>query len=55
MVEAGADVKSLALIIGHKDVSFTLKTYVKPDESHLANEIMKISSLVKPKEDKAFL
>lgn len=43
MIEAGTDPKSLSMILGHTDVTFTLKTYVKPDESHLLDEMMKIA------------
>lgn len=48
MIEAGADPKSVSMILGHTDVSFTLKTYVKPDESHLYDEMKKLSEMRKP-------
>lgn len=48
MVEAGADIKSLSMILGHTDVAFTLKTYVKPDKSHLVGEMEKLSEMRRP-------
>lgn len=43
LIEAGADAKSVSMLLGHASVEFTLKTYVKPDFNHLTNQIMLIS------------
>lgn len=44
MVEHKVDPKSLASIIGHADVAFTMRTYVDVDQTHhLRQEMMRIS------------
>lgn len=43
MIEAGADVKSVSMILGHASVVFTLQRYVEPDYNHLQNQMMLIS------------
>ena len=42
MIEAGVDAKSLAMIIGHSDPGFTLKTYVKPDFKYLEKQMRRL-------------
>lgn len=41
LFEAGADLKSLAEILGHTDPAFTLKTYVTVSQEHLAEQMRK--------------
>lgn len=43
LIEAGGEAKSLSLIIGHSDVSFTLKCYVHPDSAQLHKQMMLLS------------
>lgn len=43
LIEAGGEAKSLSLIIGHRDVSFTLRCYVHPDSAQLHNQMMLLS------------
>lgn len=47
LIEAGGEAKSLSLIIGHSDVSFTLKCYVHPDSAQLHNQMMLLSRVGK--------
>ena len=47
LIEAGGEAKSLSLIIGHSDVSFTLKCYVHPDSTQLHNQMMLLSHVGK--------
>lgn len=42
LFEAGADLKSLAEILGHTDPAFTLKTYVTVSQEHLAEQMRKL-------------
>lgn len=50
MVEKKVDPKSLATIIGHTDVAFTMRTYVNVDETHhLRGEMMKLSQIAEKK------
>ena len=47
LIEARGEAKSLSLIIGHSDVSFTLKCYVHPDSAQLHNQMMLLSRVGK--------
>lgn len=47
LIEAGGEAKSLSLLIGHSDVSFTLKCYVHPDSTQLHNQMMLLSRVGK--------
>ena len=40
LIERGANPKSVADLLGHKDVAFTLRIYTTIDYSHLQKEIM---------------
>ena len=42
LFESGADLKSLAEILGHTDPAFTLKTYVTVSQEHLAEQMRKL-------------
>lgn len=45
LIEAGGEAKSQSLIIGHRDVSFTLKRYVHPDPAQLHSQMMLLSQV----------
>lgn len=45
LIEAGGEAKSLSLIIGHRDVAFTLKRYVHPDPAQLHSQMMLLSQV----------
>ena len=45
LIEYGADPKSVSMIIGHKNVAFTLQCYVSIDPKHLASEIQVLSKI----------
>lgn len=47
LIECGVDPKSVSVIIGHKNVAFTLQRYVTIDTQHIANEIQVLSTLRK--------
>ena len=47
LIEAGGEAKSLSLLIGHSDVSFTLKCYVHPDSAQLHNQMLLLSRVGK--------
>ena len=43
LIEKGADAKTVSEILGHKNVSFTLKTYVTIDRTHKSHSMMLLS------------
>ncbi|WP_159459711.1 tyrosine-type recombinase/integrase [Scatolibacter rhodanostii] len=43
LIESGADAKTVSDILGHKSVSFTLKTYVNIDREHKINQMQLLS------------
>lgn len=43
-IEAGMDVKSLSIILGHSNISITMNRYVHPSESYKLEQIDKVSS-----------
>lgn len=47
LIEKGADPKSVSMLLGHKNVVFTLQKYVSPDMEHLETEIMRLSQIKK--------
>lgn len=47
LIEKGADPKSVSMLLGHKNVVFTLQKYVSPDTEHLETEIMRLSQIKK--------
>lgn len=47
LIEKGADPKSDSMLLGHKNVVFTLQKYVSPDMEHLETEIMRLSQIKK--------
>lgn len=46
LVEAGIDIRSVQVILGHSSPSFTMATYVHPGSQHLRNAIDTVSSTV---------
>lgn len=42
-IEAGVDVKTLSMILGHSSVITTLNLYVHPNEKHIRNRVEKVS------------
>jgi len=38
------DIKTLSVLLGHTDVSFTMKTYVHPNLEHKRNQIEKLAT-----------
>lgn len=42
-ISKGVDIKTLSVLLGHSDVSFTMKIYVHPNLEHKRNQIEKIA------------
>jgi len=42
-ISRGADIKSVSILLGHTDVSFTMKRYMHPDMEHKREQIEKLA------------